>query len=316
VTFATKQRNPFYVQTGSMNENPWGVPEEEIVQMILEMPAETAAQFVFGKFVESSGLVFSAELINQMVDRSLPRVLSQTFLAEEYSTDAGQKALSQIRRGGGWRNRYGIGIDLARQTDHTVISVLDTQPMQYEPQMPARLVYWRRINKAAWETIYAEIGRAVMMFGEDVLIDSTGMAGDLILEAIQSRLYCPVHHQVVLLGQPRCLNDKGEYLTGCDRKMYFSMSGVEGYPFSQSSKRELIEHLRNVLSVGYTVGGSERTFGWIRTPPIAQLQEELALYLWDDKRLQTDCVMSLALASKACLAERLREIVHESVYGV
>ena len=38
-------------------------------------------------------------------------------------------------------------------------------------------------------------------------------------------------------------------------------------------------------------------------PPIAQLEEELSFYAWEDKKLQTDCVFSLALAAWAGLED-------------
>ena len=71
-------RPEYYVQTGSMFENPHGVPHGEIVRMIVENPPEVSAQTVFGKYVESSGLVFSGELVQMLIDRSLPRVMGGT----------------------------------------------------------------------------------------------------------------------------------------------------------------------------------------------------------------------------------------------
>ena len=61
-----KPRSEFYVQTGGMNENPFGVPKDEIVRMLIEQPAEISAQVVFGKYVQSSGKVFRSEAIENL----------------------------------------------------------------------------------------------------------------------------------------------------------------------------------------------------------------------------------------------------------
>nr|MBA3405477.1 hypothetical protein [Gemmatimonadaceae bacterium] len=184
-------RSEYYVQTGSMFENPYGVPHDEIVAQLMEMPSEVAAQVIFGKYVESSGLVFSGDLIQMFVDREAEyyggawerqhRITSDRWYSEQDVQMA--KQLPWANR----RLRYAIGIDFARQTDFTVIFVLDIL------QRPARVVYYKRLNRVPWESIYREVGRALHLFGASALCDSTGMAGDVIMDNLDSRLYCPVH---------------------------------------------------------------------------------------------------------------------------
>lgn len=298
----TPNRPEYYVQTGSMFDNPWGVPHEEIISMILEQPAEVAAQVVFGKYVESSGLVFTGELIQMLFDRALPRVTGDRWL------DAAALAQARIMRPEQKRMVYATGIDFARLNDYTVIFTLDLRTR------PARIVSFRRLNRVPWEGIYREIGRAVHQFGPNVLADATGMAGDVILDALEERHYCPIHDRTVLREHALCLGRDRLPLGGCKEREMVPLSCVDGFQFTRSSKQGLIEHLRNILSVGYQ-SGTDEPFGWLRCPPIVQLEEELAFYAWDDKGLDTDCVMALALAAYQGLELSVGESAVGSPYG-
>lgn len=279
------RRPEYYVQTGGMHENPYGVPRDEIVRMILENPAEVVAQVVFGKYVESSGLVFIGDIVQRLFDRKLGRVAGNSWIDHE----AKERAVNY----GDYLNDVGspfhTGVDLARQTDYTVITTLDCSVT------PARVVYWRRLNRVPWETIYREIGLARLLWGPNILCDSTGMGGDVVMDALESRFICVKHRRTVLVGS-RCLDRDGNPL-GCTSHDYLPLSCASGYDFSGTTKKQLVEHVRNVLSVGYDHEQPGKEFGLIRCPPIVQLEEEMSFYAWDDKRLVTDCVFSLALAA-------------------
>ena len=298
-------RPPWYVQTGTMFENPFGVPRDEIIRFIVDNSPEVVAQVVFGKFVELSGLVFLGEEIQMLVDRSLPSVTSQTYIDAAVADQAGDL----VARGKPWGQRWFTGIDFGRQTDFTVIQTLDTHTL------PARTVYWRRLNRVPWATIYAEVGRVRQLFGPNILADSTGPGGDVVLDTLHSSLYCPVHHQCLLVSSPQCVDRNGKPLAGCKREVYLPLSCVDGFTFTASTKRQLITHLKSCLSVGYNPVGEQDSFGWIRTPPIPQLEEELTIYSWDDKRLQTDCVFALALAAWAGLEDPVPPPVSGSIFG-
>lgn len=306
------RRPEFYVQTGSMFENPYGVPHDEIVSQLLEMPSEVAAQVIFGKYVESSGLVFSGELIQQLFDRLALHYAGQWDRKFRVTSDRWHDVEAvKMARQIPWearRQRYGTGIDVARQTDFTVIFTLDVSVR------PARVVYYRRLNRVPWESIYREVGRVVAIFGGSVLVDSTGMAGDVIMDNLDSRWYCPIHDRTVMKESGVCRDYNFKPLGGCDSDKYVSLSCVEGYPFSSSSKKNLMEHLRNILSVGY-LAGSEEEFGWLRCPPIVQAEEEMAFYAWDDKGLDTDTVMALALAAWQGLEDVPQAALIGSAYG-
>lgn len=297
-------RPEYYVQTGSMFENPYGVPHDEIVSMILELPAEMAAQVVFGKYVESSGLVFSGELIQMMIDRQgvhygevdrpgpalmggMPRVTGDRWLYQPAADEARIMTAQQKR------TCFSTGIDFARLNDFTVLFALDVR------HRPARVVYFRRLNRVPWEGIYREVGRAAHIWGPSILADATGMAGDVILDALEERHYCPVHDRVMLRESGVCRDRSGNPLGGCGGERhppYVPLNCVDGFQFTKQSKQGLLEHLRTLMSVGYHAG-SDEPFGWLRSPPIVQLEEELSFYSWDDKGLDTDTVMALALAA-------------------
>lgn len=296
-------RPPYYVQTGSMFENPYGVPRDEILRFVADNPPEVVAQVVFGRYVESSGLVFTGELIQMLVDRSLPKVSGNQFL-DPVKAD---EAVSDVVRFGSWGSRFFTGVDVARQTDFTVITTIDTI------RMPARVVYWKRVNRMPWDSIYAEIGRARFLFGPNILVDSSGPAGDVVMDSLGARLYCPEHHRVVLLDSPQCM--RGGKPLECKPESYLPLSCCDGYAFSASSKRELIDHLRVVLSIGYDSFGDQSDFGWLRMPPIPQVEEEMTFYAWDDKRLMTDCVFSLALAAWSGLESPVGSAEVGSVFG-
>lgn len=297
-------RPEYYVQTGGMNENPFGVPKDEIIRMLVENPPEISAQVIFGKYVESSGLVFRSEAIENLWDRSLDRVLGNFY--------ANKKVVAEARVEASRWDEYGspfhTGIDLARQTDWTVITTIDTRVS------PAPVVYWKRLQRVPWETIYGEIGKARAFFGPNLLVDSTGPGGDVVMDALESRLYCPIHHRTFLVGSP-CPAPNGGIGNECKPGLHLALSSAEGFHFSGSTKKELVEHTRNVLESGYSSQDPDAPFGLVRCPPIPELEEEMAFYSWDDKKLTTDSLFSLALACWSGLEDAIEAPVFGSVYG-
>jgi hypothetical protein len=303
------KREQYYVQTGSMLENPHGVGPEEVIRMLRENPAEVSAQVIFGKYVELSGLVFSGESIQMMTDRRYKRVTGNTYLDGAAANQARIRygpAFSGRPEQGEWGGQYHTGIDWARQTDYTVITTLDVY------QRPARLVYWRRLNRVPWEELYREAGKARMMFGPNILFDGTGPAGDVIADALESRSYCPLHHNTVREGV--CVRD-GQVLHGCGELLWLPLSCCEPFIFSTNTKKELVEHLRDRMSEGYDARFPDAQYGRIRTPPIADLEEELSFYSWDDKKLMTDTIFSLALAAWSGLEDEVGDWIEGSVHG-
>ena len=292
-------------------ENPHGVPKDEIVAMLLELPAETSAQIVFGRYVESSGLVFTGELIQQMIDRNAKYYAdawdSKFRVSADRWVDAPSLEHAKVSSWDHKRHAFATGIDFARKTDFTVISTIDTR------YAPARLVYYRRLNRVPWESIYREVGRAVNIFGPNAIGDSTGMAGDVIFDALEQRRYCPLHDRTVMIESGRCRDRNGNALPDCKESDHVPLSCVDGYEFTARSKANLLEHHRNVLSLGYRAGTGEE-FGGLRIPPIVQMEEEHSFYSWDDKGLETDGLMSLALAVWAGLEDAPGQSLVGNIY--
>ena len=279
-------REPYYVQTGSAWENPYGIPHDELERMEQELPAEVVAQTIYGMFVEMSGVVFSAEIANELFDHDLPKVMGDHYIdmeaAQQVAVLKAAKRLPEFR--------YAHGIDLARKKDYTVITTLDTATT------PARCVYWRRINRVPWARIYAEIGRAVWLFPGEHLVDSTGSGGDVVMDELLSRLYCAKHH-VAFEANQSCPQYQTAGDHACKRQPGWMRLNPEGFAFGPASKVQLINHLQQAMSHGYDPNNIGKRFGAIRMPPINQLMEEIQEYQWEDKKLDTDCVMSLALAA-------------------
>jgi hypothetical protein len=237
-------RDEYYVQTGSMFENPYGVPHAEIVSMLLELPSEVAAQVIFGKYVESSGLVFTAEMIEMMVDPELPRVTTDYWYDEKVVEEI--RVLGKARGREFLKSHFHTGIDFARQTDFTVVSTIDTRTR------PARLVYYKRLNRVPWESIYREVGRALAIFGPSAIGDATGMSGDVIFDALESRRYCTLHDRTFLVADGICYDREGLERRDCKpHEHHISLGTVDAYQFTAGSKKELIENFRNVLGIGY-----------------------------------------------------------------
>lgn len=296
------QRPEYYVQTGGMHQNPFGVPRDEIIRMLLENPPEVSAQVIFGKYVEDSGLVFTSEVVQMLFEGSGDRVLGNFWMDKE----AVERAKMIAPRFAEYGSPYHAGVDYARQTDYTVLTVLDTSVM------PARVVYYKRLNRVPWETIYTEVGKVRYLFGPNILCDSTGPGGDVVMDSLDARNFCPQHQKTVMVGSV-CMRDG--VVLGCDSSKYLALSCCEGFTFSGPTKKELVEHLRNCLGVGFDQAFPDASFGLLRSPSIVQLREELSFYAWDDKRLDTDCLFSLALAAWSGLEEVVGDPALGSVYG-
>lgn len=296
------ERPDYYVRTGAMFENPHGVSKDEALRMCVELTPEVAAQVVFGKYVESSGLVFAGDRIQQLFNRDQDVILGSRW----FDRDVAQQSRLWYETKGYWTQRFHTGVDLARQTDYTVIFTIDTL------EMPARVVAYRRLNRVPWPTIYGQIGWHVHTFGTNVLVDSTGI-GDVVLNELEGMFYCAKHSKTNPYGHV-CQRD-GQPVGGCRVDEYTPLGGCEGFHFSGPSKKELVEHLRTVLDAHYDHRNPEGPFGNLRCPPIPQLEEELTFYAWDDKKLQTDCLFALALAAWSGLEDPCGEYAIGSAYA-
>jgi hypothetical protein len=284
------RRPMYYLQSGSSFENPYGVPADELVDLILESTPEIVAQVVFGRYVPSSGLVYSSRLIlNLFEGERIPQ-------AEWWDQECQRRWLIEQEHWG-QRHRFFGGVDLARKKDQTVIFVLDSDPVRND--RPARVVYYRRLSRVPWEVVYAAVGKAAWLFGAEMLLDSTG-AGDVVCEELDGRRYCPVHDRTVS-GFGACEDHRGDRLD-CDPDEYHRMT-LGRFEIQASSKVQLLTHLAQVMGHDFRPHQPDHPFGLLRCPLIPSLQLELAGYQWDDKKLATDHVIAFALAAWMAVRE-------------
>ena len=311
------ERPQYYVQTGAAFENPYGMPRAEIERYIANHTAENVAQVIYGKYVDNSGLVFTGELVAQLFadDAASEPIRDQVF----WDVPRWRQARAELdQRPDDYR--FHIGVDVARKKDSTVITVLDVHGASI--QQPARGLYWRRTNRVPWDSIYAEIGRAAWLFPGQMLVDATGGMGDAVMEELETRFYCPRHHSAFHVGgqcpkKGRSASDVNASLTKdwpCDTRHWVRLD-PNPYIFSAKSKVDLINNLQALMGRGYDEEQPERPFGVLRMPPIIPLQEELGEYAWEDKKLQTDSVMSFALAAWSGLEDLPLAPVEGSIHG-
>lgn len=76
------------------------------------------------------------------------------------------------------KKSYQMGLDFARTEDFTVITIVDQD---------LRQVYFERINEISWERIYNAAEMAAKRYSCPVVLDSTGMAGDVQYETLRKR---------------------------------------------------------------------------------------------------------------------------------
>lgn len=248
----------YYSQRGSIYDNPY-LPVDDIRmrdRLLMSADPKIRKQVLEGEFVDFSGLAFTRD----QRDNAFRPALSQN---QPYMEG----------------HRYWVAFDLGRQTDFTVGVVLDVT------KKPWTMVNYTRLNKVAWEEIYATIDRVTKEYHcRFARIDATGPGGDVIEEEMTKR-------------------------------------GIKVDPFKTStraSKLDIINGLqsaldqnRQVLRVDETIddnGGVIRhpvleepgdgDWGLLRLPCISQLMDEMGIYSIDDKNIPfTDSVMALALVT-------------------
>lgn len=246
----------YYSQRGSIYDNPY-LPREDIEMrdaLLASADPKVREQVLNGEFVDFSGLAFTRDQRDNAFDAAMPH---------EQGRIEGHK--------------YVMAADLGRTTDFTVIIVLDitTHPWQ--------LVRYVRLNKVAWEEIYATIERVRSEYGcKFARIDATGPQGDVIEEEMTKRKI-PV--------------DPFKTSTRASK-----LDIINGLQAALDDGREVIDHFDQTDDNGVTFTHpilekpGKGKWGLIRLPAIAQLMDEMGVYSIDDKSIAfTDSVMALAL---------------------
>lgn len=246
----------YYSQRGSIYDNPH-LPREDIEmrdRLLASADPKIRRQVLEGEFVDFAGLSFTRDQRDNAFDPRLPYHVPYID-----------------------GHKYWVAFDLGRQTDYTVGIVLDVSVK------PWTQVSYTRLNKVAWEEIYATIDRVTKEYHISFArIDATGPGGDVIEEEMTKR-------------------------------------GIKVDPFKTStraSKLDIINGLQAALDDGRQVIGentvkddngvemshpvleepNEGNWGLLRLPCISQLMDEVGIYSIDDKNIPfTDSVMALAL---------------------
>jgi len=169
----------YYSQTGMTFENPH-VNHEYIAQTASGMTRDQIRQNIFGEFVETSSVFSSADIMRcyQDQDYSLPVPAHYDVVyVEEAGSYRARFARSETPP------RYVMGADLARKGDQTAIYVLRSDVVP--AQMVAGRLLAGRTGRVPWDTIYQALKSWQVEYGAPLLIDSTGMGGDVILETLK-----------------------------------------------------------------------------------------------------------------------------------
>lgn len=246
----------YYSQRGSIYDNPY-LPREDIEmrdRLLASADPKIRKQVLDGEFVDFTGLAFTRDQRDNAFDPALPHY--QPYIDG---------------------HRYMIAFDLGRQTDFTVGCVLDITTK------PWTLVSYTRLNKVAWEEIYATIDRVTKEYrAKFARIDATGPGGDVIEEEMTKRgirvdpfkTSTRASKLDVINGLQAAL-DENRQVTG----MF-----------------ETIDDNGSVIRHPVLEGPGEGNWGLLRLPTITQMMDEMGIYSLDDKNIPyTDSVMSLAL---------------------
>ena len=249
----------YYSQRGSIYDNPH-LPEEDIKMrdaLLSSANPKLREQALYGEFVDFTGLAFTREQRDNAFDPGLPH--------EQRRIDG---------------HRYVVGWDLGRTTDFTVGTVLDITTR------PWHVVSYTRLNRVAWEEIYATIGRVAAEYGiRWSTIDATGPQGDVIEEELTKR-------GIMVDGyKSSSKNLKIDLINGLQNALDEGRQKVGEYEEKDEQGNVFLQPLLQQPGEGW---------GVLRIPCITQLMDEMGVYSIDDKDIPfTDSVMSLALAVHA-----------------
>ncbi len=266
----------YYSQRGSIYDNPH-LPREDILmrdKLLASADPKVREQVLFGEFVDFTGLAFTRDQRDNAFDPSLP--LHQPWL---------------------FGHKYVAAWDLGRTTDYTVGCVLDVTVR------PWTLVSFTRLNRVAWEEIYATIGRVAAEYKiRWSVIDATGPQGDVIEEELTKRGIQVDGYK----STTRAL--KVDLINGLQNALDEGRGSL--------GEREQIDEHDNVFMVPI-LEPPGTGWGILRLPLITQLMDEMGIYSLDDKDIQyTDSVMALALATHAAYeVDAITEPVSGGIYG-
>ena len=267
----------YYSQRGSIYDNPHLPPDDIKMrdQLLASADPKVREQVLFGEFVDFTGLAFTRDQRDNAFDPAMH--------------------FHERRQDG---HRYVVAWDLGRTTDFTVGCVLDITTR------PWRLVSYTRLNRVAWEEIYATIGRVAEEYGiRWSTIDATGPQGDVIEEELTKRgiQVDPYKSTTKAL--------KIDLINGLQNALDWRREATGEY--------EQVDENGNSFMIPILQAPGEGDWGLLRLPSITQLMDEMGVYSLVDKDIPfTDSVMSLALSVNAAMdLEAVGDPVYGGIYG-
>ena len=194
----------YYSQTGTAFENPH-IDHEKVRRNAERMTDAMRQQNIYGLFPDVAA-IFD------------PKLVELCYVDQDYSYPVAPVPGAA----------YAGGIDLARKRDETVIFVARID------EEPAQLVYYKAMSRTGdWKPIFETIARTHRQYHNcPFLVDSTGMAGDVILETLR--------------GEPYNVDARGYDMAGGKRKdqlIFTGQKAVQNQAIVWSYIRELYDQL-------------------------------------------------------------------------
>ena len=193
-------------------------------------------------------------------------------------------------------HRYAQAWDLGRKTDYTVGITLDVTAKPYA------VVDFTRLNRVPWETIYETIAAKRKEYRvHSPVIDASGPMGDVVEEELTKRgiFVDPVK------------------ISSGERKVNLvnTLQSALDYGREQIGERDWLDEAGMIHKVPDLAPPGDG-WGLLRLPAIPALLDEMGRYQLDDRNLQQDCVMALALATQIVYdGEFVFEPIEGSIYG-
>lgn len=262
-----KENGMFYVQKGSMYDNPF--LDKQMVKDIEKISDPVyKQQIIFGEYVEGGDKYFGYERIQNSIDRKLELI---------------QKGLPG--------RKYLVSCDFAGGesywADYTVLMVID-----YTEQ-PYRVVYFRRFK------------------GGDMPIPMQYKLVEDVFNAFKD-----VDPDNKIQAQVKLIIDSSA-LGGKNALAFLRHLNPIQFEVTPQRKAEMLGTLKIAFDGGQNEdlrrNGQNEVWGIIKLPDVPVLVNEFINYRLDDKKLRTDCVMTLGQAIHYLEMRRPKQVKNRMV---
>lgn len=166
---------------------------DQVKDQMTRMHPDWVEQNIWGRFAKMDNVFPSDAVMACYRDQdygSEPYYIPAGYMPKERPNDGGP--MYELVR---TKNvRYVMGVDLARKLDYTAIVVLALPVHEGDP---LRVAYFKMLNKMKWEAIKSKIAQIAQEYGNcKVIVDSTAMGGDVVLESLKDDFNLDVEGRV------------------------------------------------------------------------------------------------------------------------